>query len=178
MSALIAWTNLLADATVTLSVPAAYAGTAWTETVAGSLANIRERTKANSARLTLYSLINNHGPDAAEKALYGSDGEPGWLADAAAYLKRADACIVMDLDLSHLDARDAHDAVRNLHRCTARVIIRKGQRTVDTIDFHRDDGKKELRASVQIATHARIVEAPANFTHARHDLRGAAKAIA
>lgn len=53
MSAAIAWTDLLADATTTLSVPAAYSGSSFTETVAGSLQNVRERTKALTAKLTL-----------------------------------------------------------------------------------------------------------------------------
>lgn len=53
MSAAIAWTDLLADATASLSVPVAYAGTSFTETVAGSLVNVRDRTKAKRAQLTL-----------------------------------------------------------------------------------------------------------------------------
>jgi len=73
VSAVIAWTDLLADATATLSIPDVYAGTIFFETVAGTLVNIRDRTKAQPANLTL---LKGTAPPGGEIRFTGFTAQP------------------------------------------------------------------------------------------------------
>lgn len=126
----------------------------------------------------MFALINNHGPTNAEAALHGRPDSKagGWIDQVDRIRGRANAAVVIDIDLSDMPGIERDRMVRELHRM--RGVVERGPantRRIARIESFADDAHTQPRRTIDIAQRGRVIHAPADFDHPRYDVRGQRK---
>jgi hypothetical protein len=117
-----------------------------------------------------YTLINNHGVANAVAALYGPEGEGGWLGELAA-IDGPGTTLVLDVDFTGVPEAEVRQRMTRPHRCSVRIVEAGKDKHVEAIEFYADDEKTTLALEVAMAD-ARLVAGPPAFAHTRYTLAG------